>query len=77
MLFHLPGTAAEDLALAAGKPVAACTYEAGDARVATIRDGLMQALDGLTVNPMHTTPVAVAGGQPYQEVDTCDDDNEE
>jgi F420-non-reducing hydrogenase iron-sulfur subunit len=77
MLFHLPGTAAEDLALAAGKPVAACTYEAGDARVAAIRDGLMQALDGLAVNPMHTAPVTVAAGEPYQEVDTRDDDNEE
>ena len=77
MLFHLPGTAAEDLALAAGKPVAACTYEARDARVAAVRDGLMQALSGLAVNPMQTVPVAVAAGEPYQEVDTRDDDNEE
>jgi coenzyme F420-reducing hydrogenase delta subunit len=77
MLFHLPGTAADDLALAAGRPVAACTCEAGDARVAAIRDGLTQALDGLAVNPMHTPPVTVAAGEPYQEVDTRDDDNEE
>ena len=38
MLFHLPGTAAEDLALAVGKPVPACTARSWDARVAAIRE---------------------------------------
>ena len=57
--------------------MAACTCEAGEARVAAIRDWLMQALDGLAANPMRTAPVAVAAGVPYQEVGTRDDDNEE
>jgi coenzyme F420-reducing hydrogenase delta subunit len=76
MIFHLPGTAAEDQALAVGKAVAACTYEAEDARLAAIRDGLIEALSGLAANPMLTAPAAVAAGGPYQEVDTRNDDNE-
>ena len=64
LLFHLPGTAAEDLALAAGKSVAEYTCEAGDARIAAICDGLTRALDGLAVNPMRTAPVAVSAGKP-------------
>jgi hypothetical protein len=56
--------------------VAACTYEAEDARLAAIRDGLIEALSGLAANPMLTAPAAVAAGGPYQEVDTRNDDNE-
>ena len=56
MLFHLPGTATEDMALGAGRSVPACTAEAGDARVAAIRDAVMQALGGLAPNSLHTDP---------------------
>ena len=50
MLFHLPGTAAEDMALAAGRPARAC--EDLDARIADIRERVMQALEGLPPNPL-------------------------
>ena len=52
MLFHLPGTAAEDMALGAGRPAPVCTAETVDAQVAAIRDAVLQALDGLTPNPL-------------------------
>lgn len=76
MLFHLPGTAAEDMALGAGRPVPACAVEAGDAEFAAIRNGLLEALDGLTPNPLHTGPVAQAAEEPYQ-LDASDDANED
>jgi len=76
MLFHLPGTAAEDMALGAGRPVPACVVEAGDAEFAAIRNGLLEALDGLIPNPLHTGPVAQAAEEPYQ-LDASDDANED
>jgi len=51
MLFSLPGTAAEDMALAAGRP--APTPEHLDAQLAAVRDRVMRALDGLPPNPLH------------------------
>lgn len=77
MLFHLPGTAAEDMALAAGRPAPASASDGLDARVAAIRDRVMQALEGLPPNPLHMVPVAEAAGDSYQEVDSSDDDGEE
>jgi coenzyme F420-reducing hydrogenase delta subunit len=77
LFFHLPGTAAQDLALGAGKPQPADGSEARNARVAALREQMLQALDGLAPNPMHSAPVAEAVAQIYQEVDTLDDDNEE
>lgn len=77
LFFHLPGTAAQDLALGAGKPQPADDSEARNARVAALGDQMMQALDGLPLNPMHAAPVAEAAATIPQEVDTLDDDNEE
>jgi hypothetical protein len=51
MLFHLPGTAAEDMALAAGRPARAC--EDIDAQLAAVRDRVMRALETLPPNPLH------------------------
>jgi coenzyme F420-reducing hydrogenase delta subunit len=77
MLFYLPGTAAADMALAAGRPASACTSEAVGAMVAGIRDQVMQALQDLAPNPLHEAPVAETAGYLYQEVDTSDDNSEE
>jgi len=51
MLFNLPGTAAEDMALAAGRPAHA--REDLDAHIAAVRDGVMRALEDLPPNPLH------------------------
>jgi F420-non-reducing hydrogenase iron-sulfur subunit len=51
MLFSLPGTAAEDMALAAGRP--ARTPEDLDAQLGAVRDRVVRALDGLPPNPLH------------------------
>ena len=77
LLFHLPGTAAEDTALGAGRPVTAGAVEAGDARIAAIRAGVSQALDGLAPTPLQTRPAAEAAEDPYLQVDISDDDNPE
>ena len=50
MLFNLPGTAAEDMALAAGRPASLC--EDLDARIAAIRERVTQALEVLPPNPL-------------------------
>jgi coenzyme F420-reducing hydrogenase delta subunit len=77
LLFHLPGTAAEDLALAVGKPVPAYAYEAGQAGAAVVREGVTEALERLAANPMQTAPVALAVETIYQQLDTSNDDSEE
>ena len=51
MHFKLPGTAAEDMALAAGRPVR--TREDLDAQFAAVRDRVMQALEDLHPSPLH------------------------
>jgi coenzyme F420-reducing hydrogenase delta subunit len=71
LLFHLPGTAAEDMALAAGRAVAAAPAPS----VAEVRERVREALAGLPPNPMHAVPVAA--GDSFQETDISDDDNEE
>jgi hypothetical protein len=76
LLFHLPGTAAEDMALGAGRPVASCSSEAVDAQVAAIRDGVLRALDGLTPTPLDID-VTEAVEDPYQQMDASDDANED
>jgi coenzyme F420-reducing hydrogenase delta subunit len=87
LLFHLPGTAAEDMGMGAGQgdenllPVHGVKYDdpqvAEDPRIAAIRDAVLQALSGLTSNPLYTAPVAREAAEPYQEVDTSDDANQE
>lgn len=77
MLFHLPGTAVEDMALAAGKPAQEGAADGLNARVVAIRDQVMQALDGLPPNPLLGVPMIGAVGEFHQEVDISDDDSEE
>jgi hypothetical protein len=76
MLFHLPGTAAEDMALATGRRSQARSSADLDARLSAIRDQVMHTLQGLPPNPLHEAPVDEAG-ELYQEVDTSDDNDEE
>jgi coenzyme F420-reducing hydrogenase delta subunit len=77
MLFHLPGTATEDMALAMGRNPFAHSSEDLDTRLAAIRDQVMQALQSLPPNPLHEPPVDEAALDLHQEVDTTDDNDEE
>jgi hypothetical protein len=77
MLFHLPGTAAEDMALAAGRPAPACDSEALAAQAAAIRDQVVEALAALPPNPLHRDPAAGHAEETCQEVDISYDDDEE
>ena len=52
MMFHLPGTAAEDMALAAGRSTPAYDSEPADAQAAAIRDQVVEALSALAPNPL-------------------------
>jgi coenzyme F420-reducing hydrogenase delta subunit len=76
MLFHLPGTAAEDMALAAGRTVPEFATEAVDAQAAEIRDQVIQTLRTLPSNPLEAAAAAAAKDS-HQEVDISNDDNEE
>ncbi len=77
MLFHLPGTAAEDMALDAGNHQSVCAVEIEDPRIAAIREEVLRALDRLAPNPLYTGPTAEEAEEAYQELDASDDDNEE
>jgi coenzyme F420-reducing hydrogenase delta subunit len=77
MLFHLPGTAAEDMALAAGRPAPACDSEALDAQAAAIRDQVVEALAALPPSPLHQARAAGHAEETCREVDISYDDNEE
>jgi coenzyme F420-reducing hydrogenase delta subunit len=77
MLFHLPGTAAEDMAAASGRTVETLAAAALDAQVAAIRDQVVETLRALPSNPLHQAPAAGAGEGSYQEVEFSNDDNEE
>jgi F420-non-reducing hydrogenase iron-sulfur subunit len=76
MLFHLPGTAAEDMALSAGRPLPAHSAKAAQAETAAIREAVLRALDTLTPTPLDSD-VTEAAEDPYQQVDTSYDDNED
>jgi F420-non-reducing hydrogenase iron-sulfur subunit len=77
LLFNLPGTAAEDMALASGRTVEPPAAGALNAQVSAIRDQVVQTLRALPPCPLHNAPVAVADEDLYQEVELSDDDNEE
>jgi predicted neutral ceramidase superfamily lipid hydrolase len=77
MLFHLPGTAVEDMELAAGGLAGARAGESSDVLAASIREEVMRALDRLPANPMHQARTAEATWDSCQEPDICDDDIQE
>jgi coenzyme F420-reducing hydrogenase delta subunit len=71
MLFTLPGTAAEDLALAMGKPSPEHNNGVVE-RIAAIRDSVLRTLESLPPNPLRK-PALVSN----QELDVSYDDTEQ
>jgi coenzyme F420-reducing hydrogenase delta subunit len=76
VLCHMPGTAAEDLALSAGRPAPVYDPEAAKEAVAAVRTTVIATLDTLTPTPLDNT-VSEAAQDPYQQVDTDYDDNDD
>lgn len=76
MLFDLPGTAAEDMALSAGRTLPAFSADAVREEVAAIRQAVLLALESLTPTPLDSNATEAAE-DPYQQVDTSYDDNED
>jgi coenzyme F420-reducing hydrogenase delta subunit len=75
VLFNLPGTAAEDTALAAGRPASSFSLETAEAEVAAIRAAVVDILQTLTPTPLDI-PVTEAAEDPYQKVDMSYDDED-
>jgi coenzyme F420-reducing hydrogenase delta subunit len=76
LLCHLPGTATEDMALAAGRPGSVYDAGAAEAQVAAIRAEVLRVLDTLTPTPLDL-PATEAAQDPYQQVDTTYEDNDD
>jgi coenzyme F420-reducing hydrogenase delta subunit len=77
MLFRLPGTAAEDMALGSGRTVDALAAAASDAQAAAIRVQVVEALRHLPPSPVNKAPVARADDNSHEEVEVGNDDNEQ
>jgi len=77
MLFHLPGTAAEDMALASGRAVEALGATVLDAQVAAIRGQVIETLRALPINPLRKASAAEADEDFHQEVELSNDDIEQ
>ena len=76
MLFHLSGTATEDMARTAGRSQPVSSPETAAAEVAAIRAAVLLALETLTPTPLDIS-VSEAAQDPYQQVDANYDDNED
>jgi coenzyme F420-reducing hydrogenase delta subunit len=75
MLFHLPGTAAEDMALGSGRPVEGLPAGAVAALAAKIRDQVVATIRALPASPLHHAPAAGADEDTHEEVEFSHDDN--
>jgi hypothetical protein len=75
MLFNLPGTAAEDMALGSGRTVEALDAAAVDAQAAAIREQVVQALRALPPNPLNQDRAEAADQDSHREVEVGNDDN--
>lgn len=75
LLFHLPGTAAEDMAMGAGRPAKEFSHGAVGARVAAIRDEVLAVLRALRPNPLSQAPGVGADGNSSEEVEFSNDNN--
>ena len=77
MLFHLPGTAMEDMAVAARRQAPGEASGAWEFAAFTIRDAVMRRLRALPPNPLHDVPTVEAPLDGFQELDLRDDNSEE
>ena len=77
MLFRLPGTAAEDMALASGRTMEALSATVSDAQAAAIRVQVVEILRDLPPSPVNLAPVPGADDNSHQEVEVGNDDNEQ
>ncbi len=77
MLFHLPGTAAEDMAIEAGRTADAPAPEALDALAGAIREQVMEALRGLSPDPLRMARVVDADRNSERELEFGDEKYDE
>jgi hypothetical protein len=78
MLFHLPGSAVEDMSTSSGEAVVQSASTVLDARLSAIRDEVAQAFRLLPQNPLGEFTELVAAGDSYQEeMDAGEDDSDE
>jgi nicotinamide mononucleotide adenylyltransferase len=77
LLFHLPGTAAEDMALAYGRTVEAPAPADVDAQAAAIRESVLRTLRDLPPNPLGEARKAGTDDKTHQEVEVGNDDIEQ
>jgi coenzyme F420-reducing hydrogenase delta subunit len=72
LLFYLPGTAAEDMAITVGRGAPIFPADATRVQVAAIREAILHILDGLSPTPLAGDGTEAAE-DPYQRVDTSYD----
>jgi len=72
MLFHLPGSAVQDMALGAGASAPASADAALGQKVAAVRDQFVARVSALAPNPLHST--GLSEDVPYQLEDEDDGD---
>jgi coenzyme F420-reducing hydrogenase delta subunit len=78
MLFHLPGSAEEDMEAGEGRPARLHASEILTAQIEKIRERVMIALATLPPSPLQEAPPpARAPLESLQEMDTSDDDSDE
>jgi F420-non-reducing hydrogenase iron-sulfur subunit len=78
LLSHLPGSASEDMALAAGMPAPVNGAGSLAAQIASIRDQAVQALRCLPPNPLlQFSPASLNGDAAQQEFNLGEDDGDE
>jgi F420-non-reducing hydrogenase iron-sulfur subunit len=78
LLSYLPGSAKEDLALAAGKGAPAVCADSLAEQIAAIRDQVAAALQILPPNPLQEFYLAeITGAARQEEMDTVDDDEDD
>jgi coenzyme F420-reducing hydrogenase delta subunit len=72
LLFHLPGTAAEDMALGYGRTVEPLAAADVDAQAAAVRESVIEALRNLPPSPLNR-----ANDNTHQEVEVGNDNIEQ
>jgi coenzyme F420-reducing hydrogenase delta subunit len=77
LLSYLPGSASEDLAMAANGATSKCNPESWNAQVAAIRDHVISMLRDLPPNPLQqSSPDKSNGNSSWQDAFSEDDDDE-